>query len=223
MLTLIRIEPTHADGYPPADASCSYSDTGVQYSLSLVFTGTGASFNSLSYDWEYAVLISGSPTLSASYGPRKYFTSTNGNGLNLTYSELLSLAGNNSQATIIVFANSVYTIGQSVLKNVTGKGCYVDLPSVKNFLDQKTSTPSSGNNNNLLNSLNSDKDPDEVIKAINNAKNAESEPFSDADTAKIQDLTSMLAEQSAQIASLVAALKAQISFLTNLVLKIQKK
>ncbi len=223
MLSFVQIEPIHADGYPPADASCSYSDTGVQYSLSLIFSGTGASFNSLSYDWEYAVLNSGNPSVISNYGSRKYFKNSNVNVLNLTYAELMSFAGSNSQATIIVFANSVYTVGQSVIRNVTGKGCYVDLPSVKNYLDQKNNNATANNNAISPNSSTSDKEPDDIIKALNKAKNAEFEPNPDSDTVRINDLTSKVAEQSVQLASLIAGLKTQLTSLTNLVLKIQKK
>ena len=132
------IQPAEADGPPAADVSCSLSDTGIRYGVSMVFTGTGVSFNSLRYEWDVLVAEGGkSPTMISSYGPRTFYTLTSANALELTYETLLGIAKNDSNASVLFYANSVFSDGISTLTNKTGKGCYVVLPDVlKNKSDR---------------------------------------------------------------------------------------
>jgi hypothetical protein len=125
------IQAAKADGPPAADVSCSLTDTGVRYGVSMVFTGSGVSFNSLRYEWDVLVAEAGkNPTLISSYGPRTLYTTTTGNGLELTYETILGIAKNDPNASLLVYANSVFSDGISTLTNKTGKGCYVSLPDV---------------------------------------------------------------------------------------------
>ena len=123
--------PAQADGPPAANVSCSLTDTGVRYGVSMVFTGGGISFSSLRYEWDYLVAEGGkNPTQTSSYGSRTTHTITAGNGLDLTYETLLSLANNDANAAVLLYANSVFSDGLSTLTNKTGSGCYVQLADV---------------------------------------------------------------------------------------------
>ena len=135
---LLGTPESHADGPPAANVSCSLTDLGVRYGVSMVFTGSGISFNSLKYEWEYSVAASGkNASLISSYSPRQLYSVTNGNGLDLTYENLLGLANNDPGSSVLIYANSVFSDGVSTLTNKTGKGCYVELPIVlKNKTDQ---------------------------------------------------------------------------------------
>ena len=127
----LGVSPARADGPPAANVSCSLTDAGVRYGVSMVFTGSGISFSSLKYEWEY--LVAGKdkdPTLVSSYGPRTLQSVTAGNGLDLTYEALLALAKDDEKASVLMYASSVFSDGLSVLTNRTGSGCYVELPVV---------------------------------------------------------------------------------------------
>jgi hypothetical protein len=124
-------QPAHANGAPAADVTCSLSDTGVRYGVSMVFTGTGISFSSLRYEWEYQIADSGkNPTQVSSYGPRTSHTVTTVNALDLTYESMLSFAKNDAGASVLLYASSIFSDGTSTITNRTGKGCYVELPVV---------------------------------------------------------------------------------------------
>jgi hypothetical protein len=125
------VQPAHADGPPAADVSCSMTDTGVRYGVSMVFSGTGISFNSLRYEWDVLIAEAGkNPTLISSYGPRALYTTTTGNGLELTYESMLGIVKNDPNASLLMYSNSVFSDGISTLTNKTGKGCYVTLTDV---------------------------------------------------------------------------------------------
>jgi hypothetical protein len=134
VITSLVMPIAHADGPPQADVSCSLSNSGgVSYGVSMVFSGTGISFNSLTYQWDYMVAPAGANAqLISSYGPRTFYKTTASNALELTYDEMLTIARNDINATVLIYANSVFTAGQSVITNKMGKGCYVDLPTVYN-------------------------------------------------------------------------------------------
>ena len=106
----LGMNPAHADGPPAANVSCSLTDTGVRYGVSMVFTGTGISFNSLRYEWEY--LVAGAdknPTQVSSYGPRTSQSITSSNGLDLTYEALLALAKGDEKASVLMYASSIFS------------------------------------------------------------------------------------------------------------------
>ena len=125
------VPPAEAAGPPAANVDCALIDKGVRYGASLIFTGSTLAFNSLTYDWEYAIATPGSnPQLTSSYGPRGLIERTDGNALVLSYESMLALAKNDPSANIIVFANSIFSDGLSTLVNKTGTGCYVGLPQV---------------------------------------------------------------------------------------------
>ena len=125
------VTPAIADGPPAANVTCSLTDAGVRYGVSMVFSGSGVSFNSLRYEWEYLVAETGkNPTLVSSYGARTSQSITAGNGLELTYEALLALAKNDANASILMYASSIFSDGLSTLTNKTGSGCYVELPVV---------------------------------------------------------------------------------------------
>jgi predicted RNA-binding protein YlxR (DUF448 family) len=96
----------------------------------MTFSGSVAIGN-LTYDWDYALLNEGAnPTFTSSYSTRKFFRNTTGNGLYLSYEELLVLASGNTNATILIFASPKNEVGLSTIKNSNGRGCYTDLPTV---------------------------------------------------------------------------------------------
>jgi hypothetical protein len=135
----LGVSPARADGPPAANVSCSLTDAGVRYGVSMVFTGSGISFNSLKYEWEY--LVAGKdkdPTLVSSYGPRTLQSVTAGNGLDLSYEALLALAKDDEKASVLMYASSVFSDGLSVLTNRTGSGCYVELPVVFKNRNEKS-------------------------------------------------------------------------------------
>jgi hypothetical protein len=131
LFLLAGAQPAQANGAPAADVTCSLSDTGVRYGVSMVFTGTGISFSSLRYEWEYQIADSGKiPTQVSSYGPRTSHTVTTVNALDLTYEAMLSFAKNDAGASVLLYASSIFSDGTSTITNRTGKGCYVELPVV---------------------------------------------------------------------------------------------
>ena len=135
----LGVSPARADGPPAANVSCSLTDAGVRYGVSMVFTGSGVSFSSLKYEWEY--LVAGKdkdPTLVSSYGPRTLQSVTAGNGLDLSYEALLALAKDDEKASVLMYASSVFSDGLSVLTNRTGSGCYVELPVVFKNRNEKS-------------------------------------------------------------------------------------
>ena len=134
----LGVSPARADGPPAANVSCSLTDTGVRYGVSMVFTGGGISFSSLKYEWEYMVAGKDKdPTLVSSYGPRTLQSVTTGNGLDLSYEALLALAKDDEKASVLMYASSVFSDGASVLTNRTGSGCYVELPAVFKHRNQR--------------------------------------------------------------------------------------
>jgi len=116
---------------PPGNVSCSLSSSGVNFGVSISFTSGNFVIGNLTYDWDYAVLITGrDPNLVANYSSRQYFKSTSANALAMSYEELLSLASNNPSATVLVFASPKNVLGDGSVKNTSGRGCFVELKSV---------------------------------------------------------------------------------------------
>jgi hypothetical protein len=136
-LALQGSEFAHADAsIPPADVTCSITQTGVQYSLSMTFANTTVTLSDLTYDWEYAILTpGGDPATSTSYGDRHPLFSTSVNATSLTYDQMLILVGNKTDAILSVFATPKTGTGVTALKNNGGKGCYSDLRVVKKGMD----------------------------------------------------------------------------------------
>ena len=118
---------------PPGNVSCSLNSGGVNFGVSISFTSGNFVIGNLTYDWDYSLLITGrDPTLVSSYSPRQYFKSTSANALTISYEDLLSLASNNPNATVLVFASPKNVLGDGSAKNTSGKGCFVELKSVLN-------------------------------------------------------------------------------------------
>jgi hypothetical protein len=135
-----------ADTPPSADATCSFTDKGVQFSASLSFSGGNWTINGINYDWEYAILNQGqNPGISSSYGTRALAKTTVPNGVEFTYEELLALASGNPDSTIIIFSIPKLIIGSSTVTNSQrGSGCYVALTAVlenKNNAAAKAALP----------------------------------------------------------------------------------
>ena len=123
---------------PRGDVSCSLTATGVSYGVSMTFTSGNVAIGNLTYDWDYARLNEGKDaSVVSNYGSRAFFKNTNANSLSMSYQELLELAGNNANATLIVFASPKNTIGLSTITNRNGKGCYVELPVVLNEVNKR--------------------------------------------------------------------------------------
>ncbi len=168
-------QPAHSNGAPAADVTCSLSDTGVRYGVSMVFTGSGISFSSLRYEWEYQIADSGkNPTQLSSYGPRTSYTITNANALDLTYESMLSLAKNDAGASVLVYASSIFSDGTSTTTNRTGKGCYVELPVVlKNKTERVAALQKAAADKaaaDLLASAQAEKDKQSIEVALQNAR-----------------------------------------------------
>ncbi|MEI6407726.1 MAG: hypothetical protein WCO85_09395 [Actinomycetes bacterium] len=133
---LTPISAAHADGtIPVGNVSCSLTDNGVQYSVSMTFSSGDVSIGNLTYDWDYSLLNPGSsPSLVSNFKPRQFFKNTMGNGLNMAYGELLNLASGDTNATILVLVSPINTKGSSVVRNANGRGCYVELPKVLSYV-----------------------------------------------------------------------------------------
>ena len=175
LIMLAGMQPAHSNGAPAADVSCSLSDTGVRYGVSMVFTGTGISFSSLRYEWEYQVADSGkNPTQLSSYGPRTSYTITNVNALDLTYESMLNLAKNDAGASVLVYASSIFSDGTSTITNRTGKGCYVELPVVlKNKTERVAAVQKAAADKaaaDLATSAQAEKDKQAIEAALQNAR-----------------------------------------------------
>jgi len=133
---LTPISAAHADGtIPVGNVSCSLTDNGVQYSVSMTFSSGDVSIGNLTYDWDYSLLNPGSsPSLVSNFKPRQFFKNTMGNSLNMAYGELLNLASGDTNATILFLVSPINTKGSSVLRNANGRGCYVELPKVLSYV-----------------------------------------------------------------------------------------
>jgi len=133
---LTPISAAHADGtIPVGNVSCSLTDNGVQYSVSMTFSSGDVSIGNLTYDWDYSLLNPGSsPSLVSNFAPRQFFKNTMGNSLNMAYGELLNLASGDTNATILVLVSPINTKGSSVVRNANGRGCYVELPKVLSYV-----------------------------------------------------------------------------------------
>lgn len=229
MLVINSILPAKADNYPPGDVSCSLTSKGVYFSVSISFSGN-TSLNSLSYEWDYSLLLTGrTPENVANYGSRSIFTRTDSNGLEMPYESLLDLAKNDSNATVLVFANTVYTVSNSVITNKNGKGCYVELPVVlKNKIEkaQQNSNTNSTSASDASNNQGADSSVanTDIARALRDLPNAAIEA-EDVDllTAVALDEQARIAAVNTQVQTLIAAVKAQITSISNLVIKIQKK
>ena len=124
---------------PVGDVGCSLVDDGVRYGVSMTFGSASVTLGSLTYDWDYSLLgPTGNPALVSSYSARQFFKSTDVNGMNLTYKELLILAAGNIKATILIFVSPVNSVGNLVTRNALGKGCYVELPTVFKNIEKAT-------------------------------------------------------------------------------------
>ena len=68
----------HAEGTLPAgEVSCSLTDSGVYYGVSMGFSAGNVSIGALTYDWEFSLLSPGAnPALVSNYSPRQLFRST---------------------------------------------------------------------------------------------------------------------------------------------------
>jgi hypothetical protein len=145
LTAVFTLNPIQAQAnIPPAgDVSCQLSDTGVRYGVSITFSGGAISFNSLSYEWEYSILNAGSnPALTSSYGAKAPAVTSRGNGLDLTYEQLLSYSKNDPNAVILMNVITVFSDGISTFRNANGKACYVELPVVLNNKNQKAASKS---------------------------------------------------------------------------------
>ena len=133
------IAKTDAAKIPVGDVGCSLIDDGVRYGVSMTFGSASVTLGSLTYDWDYSLLgPTGNPALVSSYSARQFFKSTDVNGMNLTYKELLILAAGNIKATILIFVSPVNSLGNLVTRNTLGKGCYVELPTVLKNIEKAT-------------------------------------------------------------------------------------
>lgn len=194
-------------GLPPAgNVSCSLTDDGVNFGISMTFTDSIA-ITDWSYDWVYRKLVSGSPSYVSSYGPPTFFRNTTANGLRVSYSELLQLAGGDTQATLIVFAG----VKNGTITNATGSGCYFDLPSVSANVKEASAN---ANKEALLDLEQTNTCLKEVLDATTRVE---------ALSIKLGQTESEVEQLSSSVDAAIAQIKVNIAMLTDLVLKLQKK
>ncbi|MEI6250819.1 MAG: hypothetical protein WCP54_06640, partial [Actinomycetes bacterium] len=117
---------------PPGDVSCSGTDTGIICSVSLNFSNGYSSSGGITYYWDFAKNIQPvfDPYSISSYGTRTFFKITEPNAISLTYQELLTLAGGDASATLVLWASPANSSNGGVIKNSTGSGSYVSLVDV---------------------------------------------------------------------------------------------
>ena len=110
---------------------CSLTDTGVRYESSFANSAIASTLEDVSFNWQYALLKAGaSPGTRTNYGNFQVFRITPTLKLEITYEDLLKLAGGIAAETILVVSAPTVTIDSSVITNNSGKGCYVQLPEV---------------------------------------------------------------------------------------------
>jgi hypothetical protein len=130
-----------------------------------------------------------------------------------TYGQTCAAAGNADCATTPT-AITAYVAGTSV-KDETGVGSSFASAGVSSASVEVSVTGSSD-------AIDAANEATDAANAATDAANAAAEA-ADAATAAAQDAQAAVAELATKVASLIAGIKAQITTLTNLVIKIQKK
>ena len=132
-----------ADGLltpPPTDVSCSISTAGVICSNSITITRTWNVTGSPSLDWYFALLKPAQdPNLSSSYGTRALQKKSNPGQVTdsqeFIYEKLLTFAGNNPEASVLITA--IIVNGDGKFWPAVGKGTYVVLKDVKSEINKR--------------------------------------------------------------------------------------
>jgi hypothetical protein len=110
---------------------CSLTDSGVRYESSFANSATASTLKDVSFSWQYALLKAGaSPGTRTNYGTFQVFRTTPTLKLEITYEDLLKLAGGIAAETILVVSAPTVTIDSSVITNNSGKGCIAALSEV---------------------------------------------------------------------------------------------
>ena len=141
--TKAAAEKAAADGLltpPPTDVSCSISTAGVICSNSITITRTWNVTGSPSLDWYFALLKPAQdPNLSSSYGTRALQKKSNPGQVTdsqeFSYEKLLTFAGNNPEASVLITA--IIVNGDGKFWPAVGKGTYVVLKDVKSEIDKR--------------------------------------------------------------------------------------
>ena len=136
-------EKAAADGLltpPPTDVSCSISTAGVICSNSITITRTWNVTGSPSLDWYFALLKPAQdPNLSSNYGTRALQKKSNPGQVTdsqeFSYEKLLTFAGNNPEASVLITA--IIVNGDGKFWPAVGKGTYVVLKDVKSEIDKR--------------------------------------------------------------------------------------
>jgi hypothetical protein len=157
-------------------------------------------------------VVSGSGTFTASTISWSAAAGTYGSGQ--TSAPKGYLYNSTVAATLALYEFTPYTAG-TTLVDAEGVGASYDAAGVSSASVDVTTTTSSD-------SVDAANEATDAANAATDAANAAAEA-ADAATAAAQDAQAAVAELATQVAALIAGIKAQITTLTNLVIKIQKK
>jgi hypothetical protein len=114
-----------------SNVKCSITDTGMRYESSFASNSTDSVLKEAAFNWHYALLKSGAnPGARENYGAIQLIRSTPTPILDITYEDLLKLAGGVTTETILIVSGPSVTVNSSVITNTLGRGCYIGLPSV---------------------------------------------------------------------------------------------
>ena len=114
-----------------SNTKCSITDTGMRYESSFASNPGDSISKDATFNWHYALLKAGAnPGSRENYGAIQVIRSTPTAILDITYEDLLKLAGGVTTETILVVSGPSVTVNSSVITNTLGRGCYIALPSV---------------------------------------------------------------------------------------------
>ena len=114
-----------------SNVKCSITDTGMRYESSFALNSTDSILKDAKFNWHYALLKPGAnPGSRDNYGAIQLIRSTPTATLEITYEDLLKLAGGVTTETILVISGPSVNVNSSVITNTLGRGCYIGLPSV---------------------------------------------------------------------------------------------
>ena len=114
-----------------SNVACALTPTGARYDSTFVNAASAAEVKNITFNWQYALLKAGeNPGSRSNFGEAAFIRTTPTAALDITYEDLLKLAGGTASATILVLSTPSTTVDSSVVTNTLGRGCYIDLPSI---------------------------------------------------------------------------------------------
>jgi hypothetical protein len=181
-------------GNPVKSVSVAAATTGGYFG-----SGTTSATGTTAADGTVTFVLIGSGTVTVSVDPA-------------TYGQAIAVAGASDYDSANVYTA---TVAATATAAATGVGASYAPAGVKSASVDVTGVATSD-------SIDAANEATDAANAATDAANAAAEA-ADAATAAAQDAQAAVAELATQVAALIAGIKAQITTLTNLVIKIQKK